>query len=113
MSIIRHTDAEVLQEIVAILWPLADPNRPWTSDTVQEVADALLLLRPEIQPWSFNCLVDHGWAESALDCAERRCEAALVAYYDSDGGECAFEPVEAAEFIVDALARLLESQSDA
>jgi hypothetical protein len=109
MTIIRHTDAEVLQEIAAILWPPSDSNQPWSSDTAQEVADTLLLLRPELEPWSFSCLVDHSWAESALDCAERRCEAALVACYASDGGECAFEPAEAAEFTVDALVRFLES----
>ena len=42
--IIRHTDAEVLQELAAILWPSADPERQWNSDTVQEVADTLALL---------------------------------------------------------------------
>ena len=112
MSIIRHTDAEVLQEIAAILWPSSDPNRPWSSDTAQEVADALLLLRPDLAPWSFNCLVDHSWVSNAYDCAERRCEAALVAYYSSDGSEFALELVGAAESIVDALARLLENNSD-
>jgi hypothetical protein len=117
-SIIRHTDAEVLQEIAAILWPPSNPNREWSADTLQEVADTLLLLRPELEPWRFSCLVDHGWVENALDCAERRSEAALNAYLSSDGGECAaevlqeYEPVEAAESIVDALTRLLESESD-
>lgn len=83
--IIRHTDAEVLAEIAAILWPPSDPNRPWSSDTVQEVADALLLLRPELQPWSFNCLVDHGWAGNAFDCASQRRYTALVSFVRGEG----------------------------
>jgi hypothetical protein len=113
MSIIRHTDAEVLQEIATIIWPPSNPNREWSADTLQEVADTLLLLRPELEPWRFSCLVDHGWVENALDCAERRSDAALSAYlFSSDGSECAYEPVEAAESIVDALTRLLESESD-
>jgi hypothetical protein len=104
MPIVRHTDAEVLQEIAAILWPPHDPNQPWSSNTAQEVADALLLLRPGLQPWSFNCLVDHGWAVNALDCAERRVEAALDDYNESKGS-C--EAVETAESAVDALSELL------
>lgn len=82
------------------------------------MSDYLRLLRPELEPWSCGSLVDHGWAENALDCAERHSEAALNAYLSSDGGECAaevlqeYEPVEAAESIVDALTRLLESESD-
>jgi len=112
-SIIRHTDAEVLQEIATILWPPSDPDRPWSSDTLQTVSDYLRLLRPELEPWSFGCLVDHDWVENALDCAERRADAALSAYlFSSDGSECAYEPVEAAESIVDALTRLLESESN-
>ena len=112
MSIIRHTDAEVLQEIATIIWPPSNPHQPWSSDTLQTVSDYLRLLRPELEPWSFNCLVDHGWVENALDCAERRSGVALNAYLSSDGSECAYEHVEAAESIVDALTRLLESESD-
>ena len=105
MSIIRHTDAEVLQEIAAILWPPSNPNQPWSSDTAQEVADTLLLLRPELQPWSFNCLVDHGWAVRALYCAERRVEAALDDYNKS---KSTYEAVHDAESsTADALAELL------
>jgi hypothetical protein len=70
--IIRHTDAEVLQELADILWPPKDPERQWSSDTVQEVADTLALLRPELLPWSMSRLVDHGWAENALACARQR-----------------------------------------
>jgi hypothetical protein len=112
MPVVRHTDAEVLQEIATILWPPSDPDRPWSSDTLQTVSDYLRLLRPELEPWSCGSLVDHGWVENALDCAERRSDAALNAYLSSDGSDCACEPVEAAESIVDALTRLLESESD-
>ena len=116
----RHTDAEVLQKIATIIWPPSNPTREWSSDTLQEVADTLLLLRPELEPWSFGCLVDHDWVENALDCAERRADAALSAVlgasgfylFSSDGSECAHEPVEAAESIVDALTRFLESESN-
>ena len=107
--IIRHTDAEALQEIAAILWPPSDPNRPWSSDTVQDVADALLLLRPELAPWSFGCLVDHDWVENALDCAEQRCEAALDSFNEAEG---TYEAVRTEEDAVDALARILENSSD-
>ena len=106
--IIRHTDAEVLAEIAEILWPPSDPNRPWSSDTVQEVADALLLLRPELQPWSFNCLVDHGWVGNAIDCAEERCSAALLNFHAAEGTYDAAWMAE--EDTVRALSELLREQ---
>ena len=92
--IIRHTDAEVLQEIAAILWPSPDPERSWSSDTTQEIADLLLLLRPELQPWSFNCLVDHSWAENALACARQRRYYARTAFVMGAGPHEAIDQEE-------------------
>ena len=108
MTIIRHTDAEVLQEIAAIIWPPSNPYRDWDADTMQDVADALLLLRPDLAPWSLNCLVYHSWVENALDCAEQRCEAALDSFNEAEG---TYEAVRTEEDAVDALTRLIENSS--
>ena len=80
-----RTDYEVLQELAAILWPSSDPERSWNSSTIQEVADTLTLLRPELLPWSMGCTVDHGWAMAALACAKQRRFHARTAFVMGTG----------------------------
>lgn len=109
MSIIRHTDAEVLQELADILWPYKDPERQWSSDTVQEIADTLALLRPELLPWSMGCLAYHGWAQNAYDCARQRETNARIAFIRGTGSH---DAVDAEVDTVWALETLLHSGDD-
>jgi hypothetical protein len=83
--IIRHTDAEVLQLLVDILWPYKDPEQQWSPDTIAEVAEVLTLLRPELLPWNMDCTVDHSWARNAYDCARQRSYDALTAFVRGEG----------------------------
>lgn len=98
--IIRHTDAEVLQELADIIWPRKNPEHQWSSDTVQEVADTLALLRPELLPWGHGCLIYHGWAQNALDCAKQRRYSARVAFMCGAGSR---EAMNAEDDTINAL----------
>jgi hypothetical protein len=109
MTIIRHTDAEVLQEIAAILWPSLDPEQQWTSDTIQEVADTLALLRPELLPWGFGCLACHGWVRNALDCAAQRDFSNRLGFVR---GYIAREALDSERDTVNALTNLLYEPED-
>jgi len=107
--IIRHTDAEVLQLLVDILWPSSDPERPWSCSTIQKVADTLTMLRPEILPWSMDCTVDHGWAEDALACARQRRWYARTAFVMGTGPH---EAMDLEEETINALFDLARGDDD-
>jgi hypothetical protein len=107
--IIRHTDAEVLQELADILWPYKDPERQWSSDTVQEIADTLALLRPELLPWSMGYTVDHSWAENALACARQRRYYARTAFVMGTGPH---EAIDLEEQTINALWELTYGLDD-